>query len=93
MARVSTTVRSGACFFEPSEASTARRESTTRFGEPVDLVGHDWGAGLTYRVVTAHGGRPSRTVEDGVEIAWAEHPSRKLKTLRTWVKPKQDFHQ
>jgi pimeloyl-ACP methyl ester carboxylesterase len=26
-----------------------------RFDEPVDLVGHDWGAGLTYRVVTAHG--------------------------------------
>jgi pimeloyl-ACP methyl ester carboxylesterase len=23
---------------------------------PVDLVGHDWGAGLTYRVATAHGG-------------------------------------
>jgi pimeloyl-ACP methyl ester carboxylesterase len=25
-------------------------------GEPVDLVGHDWGAGLTYRVATRHGG-------------------------------------
>ena len=24
--------------------------------EPIDLVGHDWGAGLTYRVATAHGG-------------------------------------
>jgi pimeloyl-ACP methyl ester carboxylesterase len=24
-------------------------------GEPVDLVGHDWGAGLTYRIATAHG--------------------------------------
>ena len=23
--------------------------------EPVDLVGHDWGAGLTYRIATAHG--------------------------------------
>ena len=23
--------------------------------EPVDLVGHDWGAGITYRVATAHG--------------------------------------
>jgi pimeloyl-ACP methyl ester carboxylesterase len=23
--------------------------------EPVDLVGHDWGAGITYRLVTAHG--------------------------------------
>ncbi len=25
----------------------------TALGEPVDLVGHDWGAGLTYRVATA----------------------------------------
>jgi len=28
-----------------------------RFDEPVDLVGHDWGAGLTYRVATAYGDR------------------------------------
>ena len=28
-----------------------------QFDEPVDLVGHDWGAGLTYRVATAHGER------------------------------------
>jgi pimeloyl-ACP methyl ester carboxylesterase len=28
-----------------------------KFGEPVDLVGHDWGAALTYRVVTSYGGR------------------------------------
>jgi pimeloyl-ACP methyl ester carboxylesterase len=26
-----------------------------RFGDPVDLVGHDWGALLTYRIATAHG--------------------------------------
>lgn len=26
-----------------------------RLGPPVDLVGHDWGAGLTYRIATAHG--------------------------------------
>ncbi len=26
-----------------------------QFDQPVDLVGHDWGAGLTYRVATAHG--------------------------------------
>ena len=25
-----------------------------RIDEPIDLVGHDWGAGLTYRVATAH---------------------------------------
>lgn len=28
-----------------------------RFDAPVDLVGHDWGAGLTYRVATVHGER------------------------------------
>jgi pimeloyl-ACP methyl ester carboxylesterase len=26
-----------------------------KIGEPVDLVGHDWGAGLTYRVATTRG--------------------------------------
>ena len=30
-------------------------QSLAAFDEPVDLVGHDWGAGLTYRVATAHG--------------------------------------
>jgi len=30
---------------------------------------------------------------DGSEIAWAEHRPRKLKKLRTWVKPKGSFHQ
>jgi pimeloyl-ACP methyl ester carboxylesterase len=28
-----------------------------RIDEPIDLVGHDWGAGLTYRVATAYGDR------------------------------------
>lgn len=28
-----------------------------QFDEPIDLVGHDWGAGLTYRVATAYGER------------------------------------
>ncbi|HVB51541.1 MAG TPA: alpha/beta hydrolase [Acidimicrobiales bacterium] len=28
-----------------------------QFDEPIDLVGHDWGAGLTYRVATAYGNR------------------------------------
>jgi len=26
-----------------------------RIDGPIDLVGHDWGAGLTYRIATAHG--------------------------------------
>ncbi|MCU1351778.1 MAG: hypothetical protein JWM05_987, partial [Acidimicrobiales bacterium] len=24
---------------------------------PIDLVGHDWGAGFTYRIATSHGDR------------------------------------
>ena len=37
-----------------------------KFGGPVDLVGHDWGAGLTYRVATAHGDRVRSWVTDGL---------------------------
>lgn len=32
-------------------------------------------------------------IGDGAEIAWAEHRARKLKTLRTWVRPKGSFRQ
>ncbi len=35
-----------------------------RFDEPVDLVGHDWGAGLTYRVAMVHGDRIRSWVAD-----------------------------
>lgn len=38
---------------------------------PVDLVGHDWGAGLTYRVATAHGDRVRTWAADIGNIA---HP-------------------
>jgi pimeloyl-ACP methyl ester carboxylesterase len=38
---------------------------------PIDLVGHDWGAGLTYRVATAHGDRLRSWVADVGNIA---HP-------------------
>ncbi|MDR2196015.1 MAG: DUF4288 domain-containing protein [Gallionellaceae bacterium] len=31
-------------------------------------------------------------LEDGAEISWTEHASRKLKTLKKWVKPKEAFH-
>ncbi len=31
---------------------------------PIDLVGHDWGAGFTYRVATAHGDRLRSWVAD-----------------------------
>ena len=39
--------------------------------EPIDLVGHDWGAGLTYRVATAHGERLHSWAADVGNIA---HP-------------------
>ncbi len=42
-----------------------------RIDEPVDLVGHDWGAGFTYRVAAAHGDRIRSWVADVGNIA---HP-------------------
>lgn len=41
------------------------------FTGPVDLVGHDWGAALTYRVATAHGERLRSWVAD---VANVRHP-------------------
>ncbi|MGH9047631.1 MAG: alpha/beta fold hydrolase [Acidimicrobiales bacterium] len=41
---------------------------------PVDLVGHDWGAGLTYRVATAYGDRVHSWVAD---VANLMHPDYK----------------
>jgi len=38
---------------------------------PIDLVGHDWGAGLTYRIATAHGDRLHSWAADIGNIA---HP-------------------
>ena len=38
---------------------------------PIDLVGHDWGAGLTYRMATAHGDRLRSWAADIANIA---HP-------------------
>ena len=46
-------------------------EELDGIGEPVDLVGHDWGAGLTYRIATAHGDRLRSWVADVANIA---HP-------------------
>jgi pimeloyl-ACP methyl ester carboxylesterase len=42
-----------------------------RIDGPVDLVGHDWGAGLTYRVATAHGDRIHAWAAD---VANVMHP-------------------
>jgi pimeloyl-ACP methyl ester carboxylesterase len=46
-------------------------EELEGIGEPVDLVGHDWGAGLTYRIATAHGHLLRSWVADVGNIA---HP-------------------
>ena len=32
-------------------------------------------------------------LKDGAEILWEDHSSRKLKTVRSWVKPKGSFRQ
>ncbi len=37
-----------------------------QFDEPVDLVGHDWGASLTYRVATTYGDRVHSWVADNL---------------------------
>ncbi len=42
-----------------------------RIEGPIDLVGHDWGAGLTYRVASAHGDRLRSWVAD---VAHLFHP-------------------
>jgi pimeloyl-ACP methyl ester carboxylesterase len=42
-----------------------------KFGEPVDLVGHDWGAGFTYRVATT---RPELLRSWVADIANVIHP-------------------
>ena len=40
-------------------------------GEPVDLVGHDWGAGITYGIATKHGDRIRSWAAD---VAAIVHP-------------------
>jgi pimeloyl-ACP methyl ester carboxylesterase len=42
-----------------------------QFGDPVDLVGHDWGAGFTYRIATAHG---DRLRSWAIDVARIFHP-------------------
>jgi pimeloyl-ACP methyl ester carboxylesterase len=56
-----------------------------RIGEPVDLVGHDWGAGITYRVATAHGDRLHSWAADVGNIA---HPDYEWHDFaKTWQTP------
>jgi pimeloyl-ACP methyl ester carboxylesterase len=60
-------------------------EELDAIGEPVDLVGHDWGAGLTYRLATAHGDRLRSWVADVGNIA---HPDYEWHDFaRLWQTP------
>src|SRR4051794_18429552 len=43
-------------------------EELTKLDGPIDLVGHDWGAGLTLRIATAHGNRLRSWVSDVANI-------------------------
>jgi pimeloyl-ACP methyl ester carboxylesterase len=56
-----------------------------RFGTPVDLVGHDWGAGITYRIATAHGDRVRSWAMD---VANVFHPDYEWHEFaRIWQTP------
>jgi len=52
---------------------------------PVDLVGHDWGAGFTYRIATAHGDRIRSWVADVGNIAHPDYVWHDF--ARTWQSP------
>jgi pimeloyl-ACP methyl ester carboxylesterase len=55
------------------------------FDQPVDLIGHDWGAGLTYRVATAYG---DRIRSWAVDVANVFHPDYKWHEFaRIWQTP------
>jgi len=56
-----------------------------RFDQPVDLVGHDWGAGLTYRVATAHGERIHAWAADVANIAHPDYQWHEF--ARIWQTP------
>lgn len=52
---------------------------------PIDLVGHDWGAGLTYRVATTHPERIRSWVADIANIA---HPDYEWHDFgKIWITP------
>jgi pimeloyl-ACP methyl ester carboxylesterase len=56
-----------------------------RLAGPVDLVGHDWGAGLTYRIATAHGDRLRSWTADVANIL---HPDYEWHDFaRIWQTP------
>ena len=53
--------------------------------EPVDLVGHDWGAAFTYRIATAHGDRLRSWSADVANILHPEYQWHDL--ARVWQTP------
>lgn len=56
-----------------------------RFDEPVDLVGHDWGAGLTLRIATKDGGNLRSWVADVANIAHPDYVWHQF--AQTWQTP------
>jgi pimeloyl-ACP methyl ester carboxylesterase len=56
-----------------------------RIGEPVDLVGHDWGAGITYGIATRHGDRVRSWAADVGHIAHPDYVWHDF--AKTWQTP------
>ena len=55
------------------------------FGEPVDLVGHDWGAGFTYRLATT---RPDLLRSWAADVASIVHPDQEWHDFaQVWQTP------
>jgi pimeloyl-ACP methyl ester carboxylesterase len=58
-----------------------------RVAGPIDLVGHDWGAGLAFRVATAHGDRLRSWV---IDCGSLPHPDYEWHELaKIWQTPEQ----
>lgn len=56
-------------------------------GEPIDLVGHDWGAGITYGVATQHGDRVRSWAADVANLAHPDYVWHDF--ARIWQAPGQ----
>jgi pimeloyl-ACP methyl ester carboxylesterase len=54
---------------------------------PIDLVGHDWGAGFTYRIATAHGDRLRSWVADVGNIAHPDYGWHDI--AKVWQTPEE----
>jgi pimeloyl-ACP methyl ester carboxylesterase len=56
-----------------------------RLGPPVDLVGHDWGAALTYRVARAHGDLLRSWAADSAQMVHPDYEWHEV--ARVWQTP------